>query len=45
MIQCDIWGCDQDAEYIDEFGNFTCEDCMKKEIADGMNEPEDYEVL
>ena len=32
MSKCNIDGCDEEALYMDSFGNEYCEDCMHIEI-------------
>jgi hypothetical protein len=42
---CDIVGCDQEPEFYDPEDNQLCEDCMSKDVDDGIYTLEDYERI
>ena len=42
---CDYAHCLNEADFIDEMGNFVCTACMEREVKEGSAEYEDFETI
>ena len=43
--QCAYSHCENEAEFIDELGDFVCCECMEREVEEGSATYEDFESM
>ena len=44
-MNCDTYGCDEKAAWIDEMENFLCDDCLVRDMEETGNTSDDYVLL
>ena len=43
MEQCAYESCDNPAEFLDEFDDKICQECVEREVNESDSKPEDFE--